>query len=150
VHGRRRGSVVIEATRESGNGPPVEVEATRGTSGTLSGSWVVDAPGRWRLRPRDPELAARAEPASLDATLDDAEFRDAESDRPLLERLAQETGGRVAGPDSAREVIAMLPNRSVVTEDPIEDSLRTSPAALAALMSLLVAEWVLRRMSRLA
>jgi hypothetical protein len=145
-----RGSVVIEATRESGNGPPVEVEATRGTSGTLSGSWVVDAPGRWRLRPRDPELAARAEPASLDATLDDAEFRDAESDRPLLERLAQETGGRVAGPDSAREVIAMLPNRSVVTEDPIEDSLRTSPAALAALMSLLVAEWVLRRMSRLA
>jgi hypothetical protein len=38
----------------------------------------------------------------------------------------------------------------VVTEDPIRDDIRTSPAALILVMALLLAEWVLRRMSRLA
>ena len=68
----------------------------------------------------------------------------------LLERLARETGGTVVEPAGAAALMAGLPNRSVVTEDPIRDDIRTSPAALILVMTLLIAEWVLRRMSRLA
>jgi hypothetical protein len=47
-------------------------------------------------------------------------------------------------------LVRTLPNRSIRTESPIQDPLWNSPAALIALMSLLTAEWVLRRMVRLA
>ncbi|MFZ4467481.1 MAG: hypothetical protein ACOYO7_10550, partial [Phycisphaerales bacterium] len=118
---------------------------------TYEATLVAEQPGRWTIRPRDAELLARSgDGAVLEAVRDDAELRDAESDRPLLERLARETGGTVVDPAGTAGLMARLPNRSVVTEDPIRDDIRTSPAALILVMALLLAEWVLRRMSRLA
>jgi hypothetical protein len=80
----------------------------------------------------------------------DRELRDAESDRALLERLAAATGGRVVSLRDARTLTTLLPNRSIVTEDPIKEPLWSSPLALAVLLALLAAEWIGRRMNRLA
>jgi hypothetical protein len=147
--GEARATVMLEASSEPGG--MVELEARRTESGTYEATLVAEQPGRWTIRPRDPELRARSgDGAVLEAVRDDAELRDAEGDRPLLERLARETGGTVVDPADAAGLMARLPNRSVVTEDPIRDDLRTSPAALILVMMLLLAEWVLRRMSRLA
>jgi hypothetical protein len=144
-----RATVMLEASAESGG--TVELEARRTESGTYEATLVAEQPGRWTIRPRDAELLARSgDGAVLEAVRDDAELRDAESDRPLLERLARETGGTVVDPAGTAGLMARLPNRSVVTEDPIRDDIRTSPAALILVMALLLAEWVLRRMSRLA
>ena len=147
--GDGRATVMLEAA--SGGDSRVELEARRTQAGTLEATFVAEQPGRWTIRPRDPELLARSGGGSvLEAVRDDAELRDAESDRALLERLARETGGSVVDPAGAAALMAGLPNRSVVTEDPIRDDIRTSPAALILVMTLLIAEWVLRRMSRLA
>jgi hypothetical protein len=147
--GEGRATVILEASSEPGG--MVELEARRTESGTYEATFVAEQPGRWTIRPRDPELRARSgDGAVLEAVRDDAELRDAESDRPLLERLARETGGTVVDPADVAGLMARLPNRSVVTEDPIRDDLRTSPAALILVMMLLLTEWVLRRMSRLA
>jgi len=67
----------------------------------------------------------------------------------LLESLARETGGRVVSPADAASLVRTLPNRSIRTENPIRDPLWNSPAALAMLMVLLSAEWIIRRSARL-
>ena len=149
--GDDRPSLVLEATTGAPGEAVIEVEARRNASGTFTGTFVPESPGRWSVRPRDASLLARSGGgATLEAVRDDAELRDAEADRGLLERIARETGGRVVEPSGIAGLMASLPNRSVVTEDPIRDDIRTSPASLILVMALLLAEWIARRMSRLA
>ena len=145
------GTVALEAIPERTGASPVELEATSSPGGTLVARWVPEDVGRWTIRPRDPALAAQAGTgAVVEVVRDDAELRDAEADRALLETLARETGGRVVDPSDVRSLIESLPNRSVRTEMPIRDALWSSPLALIMVMLLLVAEWVTRRWSRLA
>ena len=95
-------------------------------------------------------MAARAgDGAILEVTRSDRELRDAEADRPLLESLARETGGRVVRPAEAAVLVRSLPNRSIRTENPLRYPIWNSPLALAILMSLLASEWIIRRSARL-
>jgi hypothetical protein len=145
------GTVALEAIPERPGAAPVELEATPTPGGTQVARWVPEDVGRWTIRPRDPALAARAgSGAAVEVVRDDAELRDAEADRALLDALARETGGRVVDPSGIRTLIESLPNRSVRTEMPIRDAIWSSPLALIMVMLLLVAEWVIRRWSRLA
>ncbi len=145
------GTVALEAIPERPGTAPVELEATPTPGGTQVARWVPEDVGRWTIRPRDPALAARAgSGAAVEVVRDDAELRDAEADRALLDALARETGGRVVDPSGIRTLIESLPNRSVRTEMPIRDAIWSSPLALIMVMLLLVAEWVIRRWSRLA
>ena len=144
-------TVALEAVPEDRSAATAEFEAAIGPGGTFVARWTPEREGRWNVRPRDPSLAARAGTgAGLEVVRSDRELRDAEADRPLLESIAKETGGRVVAPEDVASLVRTLPNRSIRTESPIQDPLWNSPAALIALMSLLTAEWVLRRMVRLA
>ena len=144
-------TVALEAVAEDRSVAPVELEASVAPGGTFVARWTPEREGLWNVRPRDPSLAARAGTgAGLEVVRSDRELRDAEADRALLESIARETGGRVVGPDDAASLVRTLPNRSIRTENPIQDPLWNSPAARALLLSLLTAEWVLRRMARLA
>jgi uncharacterized membrane protein len=55
----------------------------------------------------------------------------------------------VLPPSEASTLASLLPNRSVRTEHPVRDPLWSSPLALALVLTLLAAEWVLRRTVRL-
>lgn len=144
-------TVALEAVPEDRTAAPAEFEAAAGPGGTFVARWSPERDGRWTVRPRDPSLAARAGAgAVLEVVRSDRELRDAEADRALLESLAKETGGRVVGPDDVASLVRTLPNRSIRTENPIQDRLWNSPAALAAVLALLASEWVLRRAARLA
>jgi hypothetical protein len=144
-------TVVLEAVPEDRASATVELEASPAAGGGFVARWTPEIEGRWTIRPRDPALAARAgSGASLETVRSDRELRDAEIDRALLESLARETGGRVVGPSEAASLVRSLPNRSIRTEDPIQDRLWNSPAALILLLALLCSEWVLRRNARLA
>jgi hypothetical protein len=148
--GTQASRVSLEAVASDAGMPPVEVEAVPGPGGGFVATWTPETVGRWTVRPREPTLAALAGPgAVIEVSRDDAELRDAEADRPLLETLARETGGRVVSPADLEALVASIPNRSIVTENPIRDALWNSPAALLALLGLLGSEWVLRRLSRL-
>lgn len=144
-------SVALEAVPEDASMATEELEAIPAQGGTFVAQWKPRQEGRWRIRPRDPALAARAgDGAALDVVRSDRELRDAEADRALLETLARETGGRVVGPDAVDSLVASLPNRSIRTENPIRDPIWSSPLALALLLGIFGAEWVLRRIARLA
>jgi hypothetical protein len=113
-------------------------------------AWSPEQDGRWKIRPRDPSLNARAgDGATLEVVRSDQELRNAEADRPLLESLARETGGRVVDPADAMALVRSLPNRSIRTENPIRDPIWNSPLALAILLTLLASEWIIRRTARL-
>jgi hypothetical protein len=142
--------LVLEAVPDTRGAATAEIETRPGPGGTLVGAWNPDAEGTWTLRPRDPVLAARSGGGRVQVVRSDRELRDAESDRALLERLAAATGGRVVSLRDARTLTTLLPNRSIVTEDPIKEPLWSSPLALAVLLALLAAEWIGRRMNRLA
>ena len=143
-------AVALEAVPEDAGVAAIDLEAKPGAGGTFVATWSPERDGRWKIRPRDPSLAARAgDGASLEVVRSDRELRDAEADRPLLESLARETGGRVVSPADAASLVRTLPNRSIRTENPIRDPLWNSPAALAMLMVLLSAEWIIRRSARL-
>lgn len=142
--------LVLEAVPEEKGAATTEIEARPGPSGTLVGAWTPDAEGRWTVRPRDPALAARSGGGRVQVVRNDRELRDAESDRPLLERLTAATGGRVLTVADARRLTLLLPNRSIVTEDPLQEPLWSSPLALAAFLALVAGEWIGRRLSRLA
>jgi hypothetical protein len=143
-------TIALEAIPEDSRGSAVDIVAMPGSSGLFVAAWSPEREGRWKIRPRDPSLAARAgDGAILEVTRSDRELRDAEADRPLLEALARETGGRVVGPADVAALVRSLPNRSIRTENPLRDPIWNSPLALAILMSLLASEWIIRRSARL-
>ena len=143
-------SVALEAVPEDGRQATVDLDAKPSTGGTFVAAWSPESTGRWKIRPRDPSLASRAgEGTALEVSRSDRELRDAEADRPLLESLARETGGRVVNAADAAELVRTLPNRSIRTENPIRDPLWNSPAALLLVISVLAAEWIVRRTARL-
>jgi hypothetical protein len=143
-------TIALEAIPEDSRGSAVDIVAMPGSSWLFVAAWSPEREGRWKIRPRDPSLAARAgDGAILEVTRSDRELRDAEADRPLLEALARETGGRVVGPADAAALVRSLPNRSIRTENPLRDPIWNSPLALAILMSLLASEWIIRRSARL-
>jgi hypothetical protein len=144
-------TVALEAVPEDRSRATVEVDASPAAGGGFVARWMPESEGRWTIRPRDPALAARAGTgASFESVRSDRELRDAEVDRALLDTLARETGGRVVGPADAASLVRSLPNRSVRTEDPVQDRLWNSPAALLLVLALLGAEWIVRRKARLA
>jgi len=143
-------TVALEAIPEDSRGSAVDIVATPSSGGLFVAVWSPEREGRWKVRPRDPSLAARAgDGAILEVTRSDRELRDAEADRPLLESLARETGGRVVVPADVATLVHSLPNRSIRTENPLRDPIWNSPLALAILMSLLASEWIVRRSARL-
>jgi hypothetical protein len=143
-------TVALEAIPEDSRGSAVDIVAMPSSGGLFVAVWSPEREGRWKVRPRDPSLAARAgDGAILEVTRSDRELRDAEADRPLLETLARETGGRVVVPADVATLVHSLPNRSIRTENPLRDPIWNSPLALAILMSLLASEWIVRRSARL-
>lgn len=143
-------AVALEAVPERAGAATVDLEARAAAGGVFVAAWSPESDGRWTIRPRDPALAARAgRGAPVEVVRSDRELRDAEADRPLLESIARETGGRVVGLDQARSLAGLLPNRSVRTESPVRDPLWSSPLALLLMLGLLGAEWIIRRTARL-
>jgi hypothetical protein len=78
------------------------------------------------------------------------EYRDVRPDRPSLERLAQNSGGRVlAGPDDLADLLLSYradPSEMIVSRSPLWDT----PVVLLGLIGLLTMEWVVRRAKGLA
>jgi hypothetical protein len=88
--------------------------------------------------------------AHVRAAPDDAEYFDAAMHAPLLKRIAQETGGRFYQADAMSSLPEDLKysGRGVTAVE--ERELWHMPALLLALVTVICAEWGLRRMWKLA
>ena len=75
----------------------------------------------------------------------DAEMSDQRMDRELLTRIAERSGGRFVGADAIPSLGAMLRARAPAAAISIRRDLWHNATSLVILMTLLGAEWVLRR-----
>jgi hypothetical protein len=158
-------SITVRVTRKDSNSPgPAlpEREAPRelrlapersgpGPARSFAAIWIPDEAGRYRLEPTDPVLTGLGIAAEAEVALDDDELRHPETDHPLLERLAADTGGQVLTPASMDRIPELLPKREIrIAGTPDVETLWDKPIDLAALVLLLTLEWVGRRLIKLS
>ncbi len=81
--------------------------------------------------------------------LEGREFQSVRTNRPLLEKIARQTGGRVLEPDELDRFARDLPHREAPISDvwvrPLWDLPGVLPTLFLFAMSCFVAEWALRR-----
>jgi hypothetical protein len=115
--------------------------------GEYGASFTTTEPGAYEIRVRatigDREVAS--EPVPVRAGPQGTEWFDAELRRPLLERVAEETGGRyyTAATASALPEDVIYTNAGTTVRKQLE--LWDAPAAFLLLVALVSAEWALRR-----
>ena len=74
---------------------------------------------------------------------------DLSTDRPLLEELARDGGGKVYTPEDVQDLLKKLVDKSVPQTEYHEQRLWQWWVFLAAVVSLLTVEWVVRKWSGL-
>ncbi len=147
----RRGSIEVEVVDASGESVTrLELVPEPGDDARLTTTWLPDRAGSFSVRVPGGDLADLGLAAGLLVREPADELLQPETDHPLLERLAAETGGRVLEPDRIGPGLEGLPNREVRTENPLRESIWDTPLAFTLLLGLLALEWLGRRHLRLA
>lgn len=115
------------------------------------GQLVPTDPGKYSVQSADPLLAGLGLSESLEVYLPDDELRDPQTDHPGLAAIANATGGKIISPDQFGTLPSLLPNRSLrVPGTPTIETLWDKPVVWALLILLLSAEWIGRRILKLA
>jgi hypothetical protein len=127
----------------------------RAVSRTFAATWVATESGRYRVEANDPLLIGVGSDTVLSAEaevwLPEDELRHPETNHPLLERLAQVSGGKVITAAELNDLPTLLPNRRLrLAGEPDVETLWDTPLALILTMLLLTFEWVARRLIKLA
>ena len=150
-------TVLVEAVDEEGVVVrTIELSASGESSWT--GSWIPDRLGPVDHRISEWSLASIAgdRPASIEVVRPDDELRMADADHDLLASIAEETGGSIHEVESSEDprpvlerIHEILPNRAVITENPLREKIWTSPLFLIVILLLATVEWSGRRLGRL-
>ena len=126
-----------------------ELELARTSAAGWGGTWIPEQTGNFTLRLVEPTLAILDADSEVvvEVVRPDNELRFADTDHPLLEELAESTGGTMHTSESFNDID--LPNRSFTTERPLSERIWTSPLAFILLVLLTTLEWIGRRLARL-
>ncbi len=109
-----------------------------------TGALTLWRPGHYTLSAAS-RLPAPLPPLRLQITQPNLEFRNLRADVPALTRLARATGGKVIPLPQAATLAALIPDRGIQTVQRRSHALWNQPLALALLVALLTAEWILRK-----
>jgi hypothetical protein len=144
--------VVAEVAYPSGRTVEVPMEWTVTRDGEYRGAFVAEEPGTYEVRAKavrgGQDLGGGTVHAR--ASAGDSEYFDAAMRSTLLQRIAEDTGGRFFTPDTALtlpEAISFSGRGVTVVE---ERDLWDMPIILLLLLALLGAEWGFRRVRGLA
>lgn len=119
----------------------------------FSAAFVPQRAGEYRVEVVDPLLTSRVSDLStrLEVIRSDDELRRPAADHGLLARLADASGGRLLAAGDLGQLDRLLPNRRIkLAGEPEIRTLWDTPWALLLIVGLCTAEWVGRRLIRLA
>ncbi|MGH7500199.1 MAG: hypothetical protein ACREL7_00440 [Longimicrobiales bacterium] len=144
--------VVAHITPPSGTAYDVPLEWTIEQDGEYGATFTPTEPGMHSINveAEHGEITLTSKPAYLDVTESRAEYFGSQMNRPLLERIAKETGGRFYTPASIAtlpEDLSITGKGSTIIE---ENDLWDMPFLLFLLLGLIAAEWAYRRRRGLA
>jgi hypothetical protein len=135
---------------------PTSGPAKRATR-MLAGTWLATESGRYRIEVADPLIASVAGTAGgglatqVEIWLPEDELRHPETDHALLARLSQATVGQLLTPDRLGELPRLLHKRRLrLAGEPEIETLWDTPLSLIVVVVLLTAEWIGRRLIKLA
>lgn len=122
-----------------------------GLVGRYTGVFVPTDPGAYVIDSRDPAVAGLPLEARFEAFYPDDELRTPQPDHPFLAELATATGGQMLDSAKLRDLASLLPNREIkILGNPDVETLWDKPIVLILFLLLAAAEWVGRRLTRLA
>lgn len=134
--------------------PEVQEDAAGGgqaSAATFVTTWVASEPGLFTAEPAEAILGGLDVSARFEVVAPDDEMRFPQTDHGALETLAKETGGQVLTPDRLSELPSLLPNRELrILGVPDVETLWDKPLMFALMLLLLAAEWLGRRLIKLA
>lgn len=128
----------------------------RATPRTYSTTWIPTESGRFKVEAIDPALVSMspgsaALAANIHVWQPDDEMRQPQTDHALLADLSKATGGKALTAAELRTLPSLLPNRRLkLAGEPDIQTLWDTPLALIVVVVLLTAEWIGRRLLRLA
>lgn len=145
-------TVAIEVDQPEGQTLRLTATPVAGESGLFESTYVPRISGGYLARATVTD-ANGAEVGDAEAgwatDLEAREFRSIKANRPLLEQIARQTGGRVVEIGELEDFARSLPNREVpittVWVRPLWDLPALLPAIFLLLLLCLVGEWALRR-----
>jgi len=141
-------AVVTDADGE--NVADVELEQQPNAEARYAATIIADQPGSLTVRVDDPAEPNLQASAPLDVFAPEDELRYPETDHDLLADLSEATGGRVLSEGNLAQLPELLPNRAVRTLNPLTERIWDTPLFFALVLLLLTAEWVGRKVIRLA
>ncbi len=146
--------VKIEVTQPDGTKAQLFAEPSLKEPGLFEAEYFASAPGDYRASAtvEDAEkrtaLGTRATGWTHDPLA--AEFAKLEPNRELMQRLAADTGGQMLSLKDIGQLPALLRNIRVPVEQTLATPLWHTPWVFAAILMLLLAEWMIRRKGGLA
>jgi uncharacterized membrane protein len=144
--------VVAHVTPPSGTSYDIQLEWTIEQDGEYGATFTPTEQGLHTIvvEAQHGTAEVTSKPAYLDVTESRAEYFGSQMNRPLLERIAKETGGRFYTPASVAslaEDLSITGKGSTIIE---EHDLWDMPILLFVLLGLVAAEWAYRRRRGLA
>ena len=140
--------VTVEARRADG-GEVLEITLRPDGAGRHAAAWSAPREGRWTLHVGQPTMPG-ANSITLDVRSEEPERLNTTPDHASLLQLAEATGGKALKPDEIGMIAQLAPRRSITMRTPIIWPLWDRWPVYALMSSLLVAEWIGRRLMRLA
>jgi hypothetical protein len=123
--------------------------------GLLQGSFTVDQGGAYVIRvasalqsERDGTARPATHPFRVEPPRQETDRPG--TNRPLMEDIAKAAGGQVFTPENARLIPAAFPTKQVERLFEFREELWDAPLWMVMIVSLLTAEWVLRKIFRMA
>ena len=112
--------------------------------------WRLSVAGRLVLKLAEPGLGDLDTAVPVEVFRRDDEMQHPLPDHDRLRELADLSGGQVVELDRLEELAGLIPNRAKRTPDDISEPLWDSPLTLIVVLVLITAEWVGRKVIRLA
>ena len=123
----------------------MKLEPVPGAAGVYSAEWLPSNAGAYKAMLIGPDGQRAESTTNVVVEAASLELEDPQQNEPLLRRLAAVSGGKYLLWSEAKNLPALIPDRSQETRSRVEHALWDAPLPLILFLLFLVTEWILRK-----